>query len=82
MIRKWDTGNKELNRKCIEEVITRIQEIDNPETVGVIAAQDIIDIVLINMGPEIYNKAINDTSKLVRDKLEEIEYGTEALIQS
>ena len=82
MIRKWNIDNKALNQKCIDEVVARVQEIDNPETVGVIAAQDIIDIVLENMGPEIYDKAINDATKLIRDKIQEIEYSTEDLKQS
>jgi len=82
MIRKWDTDNKVLNQKCIDEVITRLQDIDDTEQVGVIAAQDIIDIVLENMGPEIYDKAINDVSKMLRDKFQEIEYNTEDLKQS
>lgn len=82
MIRKWDTDNKALNQKCVDEVITRIQEIEDPEQVGIIAAQDIIDIVLENMGPEIYNKAINDATKLLRDKFQEIEYSAEDLKQS
>lgn len=82
MIRKWDTDNKALNQKCLDEVITRVQEIEDPELVGVIAAQDIIDIVLENMGSEIYNKAINDSTKLLRDKFQEIEYSAEDLKQS
>lgn len=82
MIRKWDTANKALNQKCVDEVITRLQEIDDPETVGVIAAQDIIDIVLENIGPDIYDKAINDSIKLLRDKFQEAEYGIEDLKQA
>lgn len=82
MIRKWDTDNKALHRKCIDEIVTRVQEIEDTQTAGVIAAQDILDIVLENMGPEIYNKAINDATKQVRDKFEEIEYHIEDLKQS
>jgi len=82
MIRKWDTANKALNQKCVDEVITRLQEIDDPETVGVIAAQDIIDIVLENMGPEIYDKAIDDSLKLIRDKFQDTEYSVVDLKQA
>lgn len=82
MIRKWDIDNKMVNQKCADEVTARIQDIDDPTTVGIIAAQDVIDIVLENMAPEIYNKAVNDAIKLLRDKFQEIEYSTEDLKQS
>lgn len=82
MIRKWDTDNKDVSQKCANEIIARVQEISDPEEVGAIAAQDIIDIVLEHMGPEIYNKAINDAIKLLRDKFQEIEYSAEDLKQS
>jgi uncharacterized protein (DUF2164 family) len=81
MLRKWDIENKELHRKCADEVITRIQDIDDPMSVGVIAAEDIIDIVLTNLGPEIYNKAINDTNKLIQTKLQDIDAEIEMLKQ-
>lgn len=72
MNRKWDTDNEELRRKCIDEVIARVDEIgDSP--VGIIAAQDIIDIVTENLAPEIYNKGVRDAKKLMTDKLSSLE---------
>lgn len=82
MIRKWDIDNKEINQKCIDQVITRIQYIDDPNRVGVITAQEIIDIVAENLGPEIYNKALNDVIKQINEKLQDIEYSIEELKQS
>lgn len=82
MIRKWNVNNKTLSQKCIDEVITRIQEIDDPNSIGVIGAQNIIDIVLENMGPAIYNKAIDDATKFVSNKFQDIEYTAEDLKQS
>lgn len=81
MIRKWNVNDKQLNQKCVDEVIARIQEIDDPEQVGVVAAQDVIDIVLENAGPVIYNQAIDDVLKNLKEKFEEIEYATEDLRQ-
>ncbi len=73
MLRKWDSENKELHQKCTDEIIARIQDIDDPARVGVIAAEDIIDIVMTNFGPEVYNKAINDMNKLIQTKLQDID---------
>jgi len=81
MIRKWDIKDKALNRKVIDEVITRIQDIEDPETAGEIVAQDLIDIVLENVGPEIHNSAVDEVTKLLREKLEDMEYATEELRQ-
>lgn len=57
---------KELKTKTIDEIITRIEEIEDA-SVGVIVAQDIIDIVLENLGNSIYNLAIQDASKVIKN---------------
>ena len=72
IIKKWDIEDKQTNDKCIEEVMTRVEEIGD-DTIGVIAAQDIIDIVTNNFGPEIYNKALRDAKKLFIDRASDIE---------
>jgi uncharacterized protein (DUF2164 family) len=79
MDKKLNIDNKEANQKCLNELITRIQDIDDTAQVGIIAAQDIIDIVIDNLGPEIYNKAIFDTNKLFQAKLEDLKYEIEEL---
>lgn len=81
MQRKWDTDDKQLNQKCLDEVIARIQEISDVAQVGVIAAQDVIDIVLENLAPQVYNKGINDAQKLLRDKYDILENDIELLKQ-
>ena len=50
----------------------RIEEIGD-DKIGLIAAQDIIDIVSENFGPEIYNKAILDAKKLLEDRMNDVE---------
>lgn len=80
MKRKWDIEDDALQRRCIEEVITRIDEIgDSPA--GIIAAQDIIDIVTENLAPEIYNKGIRDAKKLLLEKVDDIALDLDALEQ-
>ena len=81
MHRKFSDIPKELNDKCIAEVIARVEEIDS-ENVGVIAAQDIIDIVIQNLGPEIYNTALHDAKKLLSEKMSDIEFEIDQLEQS
>jgi len=72
MKRKFDSISKEVERKCIAEVITRIEDIDGSE-VGLIAAQDVIHIVTQNLGPEIYNAALRDVKKLLQERVADLE---------
>ncbi len=78
MKRKWDSDNEELQRKCLNEVIARVDEIgDSPA--GVIVAQDIIDIVTENLAHEIYNKGLDDARKLISAKLNDIDIDLDSL---
>jgi len=81
MDRKLGVDDKEANQKCLNEVISRIQDIDDTSRVGIIAAQDLVDIVIENLGPEIYNKAIIDADKLFQIKLDDLKYEIEELKQ-
>ena len=81
MKKKWDVLPRDKQQKCLNEVITRVEELEGSE-VGIIAAQDIIDIVLENLGPDIYNKALNDVIKKLRVQFADIETELELLEQS
>lgn len=82
MLRQWNIDDKEINRKCVDEIITRVQDIDDPEAIGVIAAQDLTDIVLENYGARIYDSVLDAAVKLVSDKVLDVEYGLQELKQS
>lgn len=81
MKRKWDVGDEQTRKKCVEEVITRIEEQDG-EAFGIIAAEDIITIVLQNLGPAVYNMALEDARKTIHDKLADIEVDLDLLRSS
>lgn len=81
MKRKWDIENTELNKKCIDEIISRVQDIDNTGEIGLIAAQDIIDIVTENLAPEFYNKGVADARKTIRNKIDDLEIDLDMLKQ-
>jgi uncharacterized protein (DUF2164 family) len=81
MKRKFDSVSKETEKKCINEVIARIEEIEGGD-VGIIAAQDIIEIVTQNLGPEIYNNGLNDAKKLMQGKFTDLETDISLLEQS
>lgn len=78
MNRKWNVTNDVAQKKCIDEVIARIKEMDD-EPVGMIAAQDIIDIVTENLGADIYNRGVADAKKLFLEKFNDLEIDLEIL---
>jgi uncharacterized protein (DUF2164 family) len=80
MKRKWDSEDAETQKRCIDEVITRIEEIEG-ESVGLIAAQEIIDIVTENLAPEIYNKGVRDAKQLLQQRFDDINIDLDNLEQ-
>ena len=78
MKRKWDVSSDEVRKKCLEEVITRVDEQEGAQF-GVIAANEVVDIVLQNLGPDIYNQALKDTRKLIQEKLDDLQVGLDLL---
>ena len=71
MKRKWDIGSLEVRKKCIDEITTRIHE-QKGEEISFISGGDIIDIVVQNLGPDIYNMALADAKKLVENKVSDL----------
>lgn len=80
MKRKWDVSRSEMRKKCVEEVITRIEE-QGDDQFGMIAAEEIIDIVLENLGPDIYNSALDATKKVVKQKVDDLDVEIDLLQQ-
>lgn len=72
MKRKWDVSPKEVRKKCVDEIIARLEEQQGAEF-GIIAAEEIMDIVAQNVGPDIYNLAIKDAKKLLQNRFSDIE---------
>ena len=72
MLRQWDIKDDQLRKQCVDEIIARIGEEDDT-TIGVICAQEIIDIVAKYTGPNAYNMAVNDSKKLLDGKMADLE---------
>lgn len=81
VLRKFNITNKELQQKCLNEVIARMQDMESANP-GMIVAQDIIDIVTENYGPQIYNMGVRDTKKLLTERFADIETEIDILEQA
>ena len=67
--RGWDMLTEEDRDRVIKEIIGYFLD-ERGETIGVIAAEDILDFLLQSAGPDIYNKAIEDAKKVLKAQLE------------
>ncbi len=78
MIRKWDIINEQSKKQCVDEIIARIDEQDGAGF-GVIAAQEIIDIVTKHIGPQVHNSALEDAKKTIQTKIADLEIDLDIL---
>ena len=78
MLRKWNIKDKQSQKKCVEEVLARIDE-QAGSPFGVIAAEEIIDIVSNYVGPTAFNTAIDDAKKTLQTKLLDLEVDLDVL---
>lgn len=61
-----------VREKYIQDIISFFQD-ERGEEIGVIAAGNILDFVLELVGDEIYNRAITDAKKIIKEKLLDVE---------
>ena len=78
MKRKWDVSSREVRKKCVDEIIARIDEQQGLEF-GRLAAEEIIDIVAQDLGTDIYNLAIDDAKKLLQSRFSDLETDVDLL---
>lgn len=65
-----------LPREQKEQLIQRMQqffELERSETIGSIAAEQLLDFVIGEIGPHMYNHAINDARKVVLVRMQTLE---------
>lgn len=65
-----------LSREEKTEIISQIQnyfEQEREETIGNLAAEQLLDFMLKQIGPYIYNKAVFDARRLIHDRLAQLD---------
>lgn len=65
-----------LSKEQKDEIITRLQtfyEEERSESIGNLAAEQLIDFMLKEIGPYVYNKAISDARLMISEKTAQIE---------
>lgn len=69
---------KEQRRDLNNEIIAFFKK-ENDVEVGIIFADEIIDLFLEKAGIQIYNKGIEETKKLILDRMQNMEFDIDAL---
>ncbi len=77
--RKWDLLPKEKRKICIDEIITFFKQ-KRDEEIGMIAAEDVLDFFLQNIGTDIYNKGVEDSKNLLKRQFEDLEVDLDLLL--
>ena len=70
--RAWDYLNDEQRKKAVDEIVAFFES-EREEKIGIIAAEEVLDMFLRNTGKEVYNRAVEDVKKFLRKKAEDIE---------
>ncbi|MBI2411192.1 MAG: DUF2164 family protein [Candidatus Kerfeldbacteria bacterium] len=72
--------SEEQRRECIDEIIAFFQD-ERDEKIGVLAAEQILDMMMEKIVWIAYNKGINDAKSLLQDTFADININLDLLIK-
>lgn len=76
--KKWDLLSEAKRKEYTDAIATFMSE-DIGEDIGVFAAEDVLDFFLEKIGPEIYNKGVEDSQDITRSHFSDLEVDLELL---
>ncbi|MDH5533258.1 MAG: DUF2164 family protein [Candidatus Pacebacteria bacterium] len=71
---------KEQRQAAIDEIIFFFAN-QRDEQIGIIAAQDILDMFLENISKAVYNRGVDDTKELIKERMLELETDVELTLK-
>lgn len=77
--RKWDRLSDEKRKAAIDDLIYYFES-ERDEKIGVLAAEQLLDFFLQNVGAEIYNKGIADAKETLYKRMEDLKYDLDDLL--
>lgn len=78
--RTWEKLTDEEKRLAKEELILFFEN-ERDEKIGVIAAEKIINFFLQSVGGKLYNKGVNDAKKAMENRIEELKFDLDDLVE-
>ena len=77
--RKWDRLSDEKRQQAIEDLIYYFESERN-EKIGVIAAEQLLDFFLENVGPDVYNRGLSDAKTAIAKRMEDLQFDMDDLM--
>lgn len=68
-------------RKTIVTDIINYFECERNEKMGVVAAEELLDFMLQNFGPDLYNKGVEDSLALIKERFHNLEIDMGAILK-
>ncbi|PIN68602.1 hypothetical protein COV93_08810 [Candidatus Woesearchaeota archaeon CG11_big_fil_rev_8_21_14_0_20_43_8] len=78
--RRWDILTDEKRKIMIEEIMTYFKN-EMDETIGMIAAEKILDFFLENLGLDIYNSAISESKRWLKTRHDDMEIDFDVMLK-
>lgn len=78
MKRKWERLSEDEKEKAKEALIYFFEK-ERDQQIGLIAAEEILNFFLEQVGPKLYNKGLQDAKTAVQNRMEELDYDISAL---
>ncbi|HBK35130.1 hypothetical protein A2239_03705 [Candidatus Uhrbacteria bacterium RIFOXYA2_FULL_40_9] len=77
----WDILSENRKKKCLDRIVAYFLDERN-ENVGLIVAEDLLDVVIEGVFSDIYNKGVLDAEKVIKEKNADIESELNLLLRS
>lgn len=78
--RSWDFLSEDQRRTFVNEIINFFGS-QRDEQIGIIAAEEILDMFLQTAGSQIYNMGVNETKDFFKNRFEEINTDIEIFLK-
>jgi uncharacterized protein (DUF2164 family) len=78
--RNWERLTDEEKKMAKEELILFFKN-KRDEQIGIIAAEEIINFFLQSVGSKLYNKGVTDAKKVIENRIEELNFDLDDLIE-
>lgn len=77
--RKWDRISDEKRQQAIDDLIYFFES-ERSEKIGVIAAEQLLDFFLENIGPDVYNRGLSDAKTVIAKRVEDLQFDMDDLM--
>lgn len=78
--RSWDLLTDKRRKRAINDIIDFFQK-ERGETIGVIAAETVLDFMLQTLSVDIYNKGVDDAYTFFKERIVGMETDISALVK-